>query len=123
MTYAVNTGLIMDNPLTGIGKAFSTVKTTNNPALEPSELPKLMNAIDMASIKLTTRCLIEWQLHTMTRPNEAASARWEDIDFEKKLWVIPGEMMKTKTEHKIPLTKQMLNLLELLKPLNGRRIL
>lgn len=76
----------------------------------------------MASIKLTTRCLIEWQLHTMTRPNEAASARWEDIDLEKMLWVIPANVMKTKTEHKIPLTEQVLNLLELLKPLNGKRV-
>ena len=55
MTYSVNTGIIADNPLAGIGKAFSTVKTTNNPALEPSQLPELMNALDMASIKLTTR--------------------------------------------------------------------
>jgi len=121
MTYSVNTGLIMDNPLTGISRAFSAVKATNNPAIEPNELPELMNAIDMASIKITTRCLIEWQLHTMTRPNEAASAKWEDIDLDNKLWVIPAEVMKTRIEHKIPLTQQMLNLLDLLKPLNGRR--
>jgi integrase len=122
MTYEVNTGIIADNPLVGIGKAFCTVKTTNNPALDPSQLPELMNGLDMASIKLTTRCLIEWQLHTMTRPNGAASARWEDIDLEKMLWVIPANVMKTKTEHKIPLTEQMLNLLELLRPLNGKRV-
>lgn len=29
--------------------------------------------------------------------------------------------MKTKKDHKVPLTAQMLNLLELLKPLNGQR--
>jgi integrase len=122
MTYSVNTGAISDNPLRGISKAFSTTKTINNPSLEPHELPDLMTAIDMASIKITTRCLIEWQLHTMTRPKESAMAKWSDIDLDNKLWVIPAEVMKTKTEHKIPLTEQMINILELLKPLNGTRI-
>lgn len=36
-------------------------------ALTPAELPELMGAIANASIKRTTRCLLEWQLHTMTR--------------------------------------------------------
>jgi integrase len=121
MTYSVNTGVISDNPLSGISKAFGSEKVTNNPHIEPDELPELMNALDIASIKITTRCLIEWQLHTMTRPKEAATAKWQDIDFDNKLWIIPAEIMKTKTEHRIPLTKQMLNLLELLKPLNGER--
>ncbi|WP_372880422.1 integrase arm-type DNA-binding domain-containing protein [Psychromonas sp.] len=94
MTYAVNTGIIVVNPLAGIGNAFRTVKTTNNPALEGSELPELMNALDMASIRSTTRCMIEWQLHTMTRPNETASARWEDIDLENMLWVIPANSIE-----------------------------
>jgi integrase len=121
MTYSVNTGLIRDNPLAAINKAFSSVSTVNNPSLDPSQLPELMNAIDVASIKFTTRCLIEWQLHTMTRPKEAAMAEWEEIDIDKKLWIIPKEKMKNKKEHRIPLTAQTLNLIAFLKPLNGSR--
>lgn len=40
--------------------------------IRPDELRKLMNDLSYASIKLVTRCLIEWQLHTMTRPSESA---------------------------------------------------
>jgi len=58
-------------------------------ALPPEELPELMLEIANASIKRTTRCLIEWQLHTMTRPAEAATTRWIDIDFERRVWTIP----------------------------------
>lgn len=39
-----------------------------------------MKDISYASIKLVTRCLIEWQLHTMTRPSESAKAEWAEID-------------------------------------------
>jgi hypothetical protein len=44
-------------------------------ALPPEELPKLMLEIANTAIKRTTRCLIERQLHTMTRPAEAATTR------------------------------------------------
>ena len=67
MTFAVNTGPIEHNKLTGIGKAFETPKVTNQPSLKPEELPELLKVLNFASIKLLTRCLIEWQLHTMTR--------------------------------------------------------
>ena len=71
--------------------------------LQPSELPELINAIANASIKRITRCLIEWQLHTMTRPSEAAGARWDEIDLEAKVWTIPPARMKKRREHRIPL--------------------
>ncbi|MBF4228052.1 integrase, partial [Vibrio anguillarum] len=83
-------GLILANPLTGIRAAFKKPKKENMAALAPHELPELMGAIANASIKRTTRCLLEWQLHTMTRPSEAAGARWDEIEWEEKVWTIPA---------------------------------
>ncbi|WP_176398600.1 tyrosine-type recombinase/integrase, partial [Vibrio cholerae] len=74
-----------------------------------------------ASIKRTTRCLLEWQLHTMTRPAEASGARWDEINWEENVWTIPAERMKKRREHRIPLTEQMLALLEVMKPISGHR--
>ncbi|HDY7733552.1 TPA: tyrosine-type recombinase/integrase [Vibrio vulnificus] len=121
MNYATNCGLVQANPLTGIKAAFKKPKKENMAALKPAELPELMRAIANASIKRTTRCLIEWQLHTMTRPSEASGARWEEIDWDEKIWTIPAERMKKRREHRIPLTEQMLDLLEVMKPLSGNR--
>lgn len=121
MTYGVNSGLIPANPLTGIGSVFKKPKKKNMPALHPDELKELMVAIANASIKRTTRCLIEWQLHTMTRPVEAATTRWADIDFEKKIWTIPAERMKKRRPHTVPLTDQALAILQAIKPYSGHR--
>ncbi len=121
MTYAVNTGVIHSNPLAGIKAAFENPKKKNMPTITPDQLPQLMSALSIASIKLVTRYLIEWQLHTMVRPGEAAKARWNEIDFENKLWNIPAETMKKKRPHSVPLTPQTLNLLESLKPISGHR--
>lgn len=119
MTFAVNTGLIHANPLAGIKEAFDTPKKQNMATLKPEKLPDLMQSIAQASIKRLTRCLIEWQLHTMTRPSEASGARWEEIDFDESVWIIPAERMKKRKEHRVPLTIQTLSLLEFVKPLTG----
>jgi integrase len=120
MVFAVNTGLITANPLAGIQKAFQSPIKQHLPTLKPNQLPTLMATLSMASIKLTTRCLIEWQLHTMVRPSEAAGARWDEIDLDKKLWHIPAERMKKKKPHSVPLSPQSLALLEMMKPISAR---
>ncbi len=120
MVYAVNSGLIENNPLSGISKAFQAPVKKHLPTLKPDQLPELLKALSYASIKLTTRCLIEWQLHTMVRPGEAAGTRWEEIDFETCLWDIPDDRMKKGKRHIVPLTRQALDLLEVIKPISSR---
>lgn len=120
MIYAVNTGIITANPLTGINKAFQNPVKQHLPTLKPEELSLLMTTLSQASIKITTRCLIEWQLHTMVRPSEAAGTRWDEFDLENGLWEIPLERMKQKKPHVIPLTPQCIELLEVMKPISSR---
>ncbi len=121
MTFAVNTGLTNSNPLVGIKEAFSSPTVVNLPALKPEELPSLMKKISAANLKIQTRLLIEWQLHTMCRPGEAAGAMWQEIDFKNKLWNIPAERMKKSKPHIIPLTDYTLSILEQIKPLSEHK--
>lgn len=121
MIFAVNTGILMANPLAGMSKAFQAPTKQHLSTIKPEQLPALMQIIVTASIKRTTRCLIEWQLHTMVRPSEAAGTRWNEIDFDKQLWTIPAERMKKKKEHIVPLTEQCMALLEIMKPISGHR--
>jgi integrase len=119
MNYAVNTGLVESNPLSGITKALKAPSKSHYPTIKPEELPEFCVAIDNASIQNNTRALIFWQLHTMVRPSEAAGACWKEIDIENKLWNIPAERMKKKKAHSVPLTKQALSILEHIKPLTS----
>lgn len=119
MAYAVNTGLINHNPLAGIRHAFKKPKIKHNPTLTPEELPELMQTLKMARIRQITGYLIQWQLHTMTRPGEAAAARWDEIDVDNALWTIPAEKMKKRREHLVPLSSQVLTLLAAIKPISG----
>lgn len=121
MHFAANTGRLDSNPLIGITKAFRVARSQPHSAIKPDQLPWLLKKINHANIKTMTRILIEWQMHTMVRPSEAAGAKWEEIDFNKCQWTIPAERMKMKVAHIVPLTQQTLALLEMLKPLSGER--
>lgn len=120
MAHATNTGLTGSNPLAGVRHAFENPDVMNNPTLRPEQLPELLTAIEGASIRDVTRYLILFQLHTMTRPGEAAGARWDEIDMDNRLWIIPADRMKKRREHRVCLSKEALALLELIKPLSGR---
>ncbi|EMB3081962.1 integrase [Providencia rettgeri] len=121
MIYAQNTGLIDAVPSINIGKAFEKPKKKNMPSIPPDQLPKLMQTMRTASISLSTRCLFMWQLLTISRPTEAAEARWDEINFETNEWKIPAARMKMNREHTVPLSDAALAILELMKPLSGHR--
>ena len=121
MTFAVNSGVIHHNPLTGIKEGFANPIKKHNPTLLPEQLPMLMSKLNYASITLTTRVMIEWQLHTMVRPMESAGTRWDEINLDDNTWTIPPERMKKKREHIVPLSPQALALLAIMRPISGHR--
>ena len=112
MQHAVNTGAVTSNNLTGIAAAFEAPEVQNQPTIPPEALPEFMVAVANASIARTTRNLILFQLHTMTRPGEAAAAKWIEVDFETKRWTIPAERMKKRLPHIVPLTDPVIALLK-----------
>jgi integrase len=123
MVYSINIGLITTNPLLGIREAFITPTSKAMPSLKPNQLAKLMKDLSLANIRKVTRTLIEWQLHTMVRPGEAACAEWDEIDFDARTWTIPASKMKRKSngEHVVPLTGQAMAILAFVGQITGRR--
>lgn len=67
----------------------------------------------MAAKALMFTCL------TASRTSEVLHAHWEEFDFEEKLWTVPAERMKADVEHRIPLTDEMLTIIEPLKALRS----
>ncbi|MBD0788437.1 tyrosine-type recombinase/integrase [Vibrio sp. Y2-5] len=121
MVFAVNTGLIYANPISDIKSAFKKATKTHNPSLKPNQLPELIDNLSNSNARIVTQLLVLWQLHTMTRPNEAAAAKWNEINFNNKIWTIPKERMKNRKTHEVPLTQQTLGILNQIKPYTGHR--
>ncbi|GHV58046.1 integrase [Deltaproteobacteria bacterium] len=53
------------------------------------------------------------------RPGELRGWRWDEIDWGKRVWTIPAGRMKMNRPHVVPLARQVLTLLEELKPFTG----
>ncbi|AXB03939.1 integrase domain-containing protein [Aeromonas caviae] len=121
LDYSVNHGLLQANPCSAIRKVFKKPTKKHMPTLKPAELPHLMADIANGRLDLTTRCQIEWSLHTLVRPGESAGTRWDEIDIDAKVWNIPEDRMKKERPHRVPLTPQAISLLERMKPISGHR--
>ncbi|ANO33154.1 hypothetical protein A6E01_08000 [Vibrio breoganii] len=116
MTHAVNLGIIDGHNLHGINDVFQKPRVCHVPALDIEELPELLREVAMSTMRPLTKSLFELQLHTMVRSSEAATARWEDIDLQSQVWAIPKANMKNGRLHKVPLTDQVLAILERQRP-------
>ncbi|MCW4444205.1 tyrosine-type recombinase/integrase [Vibrio splendidus] len=117
MEHAVDCDIISANPLTRMVKAFEKHEVEHMPTIRPEMLNQLLNQLkNNQRIQDKTKHLLLWQLHTMTRPKEAARARWKDIDKKNRCWIIPAKEMKRKKEHRIPLTTQTIEILEKMAP-------
>lgn len=122
MTYALHREIIQSNPTANISREFDSPTVEHFKTIKPEDLSEFIYTLNHAQIQLQTRYLILWQLLTMTRPNEAATARYEDIDEKAKIWTIyiqKGIKEDDKGRvHKITLSRQALALLREIKKLS-----
>jgi integrase len=59
-----------------------------------------------------TRRAIWLSLYTFCRPKEIRMARWQDINLDEKLWMVPAEIMKMKHDHMVPLSTRAIKTLQ-----------
>lgn len=103
-----------ENPITEIKDAKVLPKVTAKPkhhkAMKWQDVPafyaELKNRNAMAARALMFTCL------TGSRTSEVLGVRWDEIDLEARLWTCPAERMKTGEVHRVPLTDEMLAIIE-----------
>jgi integrase len=55
---------------------------------------------------------LEFLILTATRRGETLGARWEEIDLDQRMWVIPAGRMKAGREHRVPLSARAIAILK-----------
>lgn len=79
---------------------------------KPSEVGKLLRAIDGYSGHKVTIMAMRLSPHVLLRPGELRQAEWTDIDFDEAIWFIPAERMKMRRPHRVPLSRQVIAMLK-----------
>ncbi|MDR1510458.1 MAG: tyrosine-type recombinase/integrase [Synergistaceae bacterium] len=78
----------------------------------PKDVAELMKRIEAFKGSEVIRAALWFSLYTFQRPGEIRGAAWEEMDFNAKLWRIPEQRMKNRRPHVVPLSRQVLELLE-----------
>lgn len=117
--YAIVTGRAEYNPAPDLATALATPKKTHFPFLTAEELPYFIKDLAGYTGSVITKTATQIIMQTGVRTQELRFARWQDIDFEKRLWEIPPEVMKMKRPHIVPLSEQVVELFQSLKPITG----
>ena len=116
--YARVTGRANNNPVSGIEKFLTTKQSNNFPHVAVEQLPRLLNDIKTYPL-IDNKIALLLLAMLAVRPSELRLALWSEFDFDLALWTIPPEHTKKSREHLVPLPKQAIKLLDVLKLING----
>ena len=90
-------------------KAGATTK--HQRAIPHRDVPGALARIQGAGGPAGPRRALSFLILTAGRSGEVRGATWGEIDFEAAVWTVPGERMKGKSEHRVPLSGAALALL------------
>lgn len=111
-----------ENPVDLIGDALpkaSASRIEHHAALPFVEVPKFIEALRYGEAEQVTKLAFELLILTASRTIEIRRARWEEIDWQNKLWTRPAESMKARREHAVPLSSRALAILKEAKTLTS----
>jgi len=121
-TFAMVEGHIDNNPATGLEKALKAVPRVNHQrSLPPNRISEFVYKVQSDTGHPAVRLGLLLLLYTNVRTNEVRHAQWHEIDMENKVWTIPADKMKMKSDHRVPLSKQSIQVLKQLKLLTGHQ--
>lgn len=120
--YAVQQGLATSNPAGNLDGIVKQRAVQHRPSLPREELPQFLKALETYNGRgrILAQQAIKLLLLTFVRSGELRGARWDEFDFEDKIWRVSPARMKMKNEHLVPLSHQTLDVLEQLKRLTGK---
>ncbi|NJM49700.1 MAG: tyrosine-type recombinase/integrase [Sphingomonadales bacterium] len=120
--YAIATGRADRDISADLRGAITGPKVTHRAAIiDAMEAGVLLRAIDAYSGYPVTHLALKMAPHVFVRPGELRQAEWNEFDFEKSLWTIPGEKTKMRKLHLVPLTHQVLAIIDELRQFTGNR--
>jgi integrase len=87
-------------------------RVRNHPAMPYVDLPLFVAELRERH-SISARAL-ELAILTAARTSEVIGAEWDEIDLKRAVWTIPASRMKAGKEHRVPLSRQAVELLEAL---------
>ena len=109
-------GAIISGALPPDGK-----KKRHQPAVPHSEAARVLALVDQSGASIVTKLAFEFLVLTASRSGEVRGALWSEIDRDGGCWTVPAERMKAREEHRVPLSKRAVGVLNEAAEFDGRQ--
>lgn len=114
--YAIATARAEADPTYALRGALTQVKATPRAAItDPEKFGALLRAVDSFDGQPGTRIALRLLALLFPRPGELRLAQWTEFDLERAVWAIPASRMKMRRAHRVPLPRQAMALLTVLR--------
>jgi len=117
--YAIVTQRTQLDPAAPLRGAVIRNKVRHSKALSREQLTAFLKRLDTYRGDPATIFGFRIMLFTFVRTIELRAARWTEFNIEKAEWRIPAERMKMREEHIVPLSRQVITLLQGLHEITG----
>ena len=117
--YAASTLRADHDPAAPIEGAVQRPPVQHSKSLAAEDLATLASQIDTKGGWRINAIAMHVLMRTMLRTGELRQGRWEEVDFMRAEWRIPGERMKMRRPHVVPLSTQVVTLLQELHSYTG----
>lgn len=114
--YAIVTGRAKYNPAPDLADAMKGYRKKNYPFLPADQIPAFNKALAGFSGSIVSKIATQVLQYTVLRTKELRSMQWSNVDFETRTITIAEEVMKGRRPHIVPMSDQVVSLLEMLKP-------
>ena len=118
--YAIATGRAERDPSADLRGALTSPKVNHRAAIvDPAAIGALLRAIDGYDGLPMTKAALRLAPLVFVRPGELRHAEWPEFDLAAAEWRIPPAKMKMRRAHRVPLSRQALDVLRDLQPMSG----
>ena len=104
----------------GLKELYPRAKTKHMKHVDIKELPKLLQDIESYHGHDQTRLAMKFLAYSFCRTIELRMMKWGHIDLPNRLWRVDVDNLKVARKHVVPLSDQMLAVLEEMETITGQ---
>lgn len=121
MRYAIRNLIIESDPTYALRGSIRMPASKHHAHLEAKDIPGFLAALDQYQGFGLVPLAVRLQMLTFVRTQELRMAEWEEFDLDDASWRIPGEKMKMRDKHIVPLSRQAVELVKQIREANWRK--
>lgn len=119
--FAIANAMLEVDPTPAMRGAIQKHDVESFPGLtDPKEVGGLIRAIRGYDGMATIVGALKMQAYGFARPGETRQMEWSELDFKRNVWSISAHKAKLRRVQDVPLSNQMLEIIEDMRPLTGR---